>query len=178
MHIEYRITEKDYRAAAMLAMRKRSTLSAVEYYGPYLFAILWVGVSLVPAYLHPEADLDLVLTLGIVPIIMGFLLMRRKKIRAAFKKMKMFHLLQVLDLDTNGLRLVTTAGTSRSAWKVYDRFTEDEGLFILFVAGNEDIMPIPKGELTLMQIDELRSLLCARLPGGETPKDLTEAQTR
>ncbi|MDP9052661.1 MAG: YcxB family protein [Acidobacteriota bacterium] len=178
MHIEYRITEKDYRAAAMLAMRKRSTLSSIEYYGPYLFAILWVAVSLIPAYLHPDEDLDLVLTLGIVPIIMGFLVLRRKKIKAAFKKMKMFHLLQVLDLDTNGLRLVTTAGTSRSAWKVYDRFTEDDSLFILFLAGSEEIMPIPKGELTLMQIDELRSLLSARLPGGQTSKELIEPQVR
>jgi YcxB-like protein len=164
MHIEYRINEKDYRYASMLAMRKRSTMTAVEYYGPYLFAILWVSASLIPAYLHPGEDLDLVLTLGIMPIILGFLVMRRKTIKQEYKKMKMFHLLQVLDLDTNGLRLVTTAGTTRSAWKVYERFVEDEKSFILFHEGNTAIMPIPKGELTVTQIDELRTLLAARLP--------------
>ncbi len=81
MHIEYRVTEKDYRLRRMLAMRKRSTMSAVEYYVPYLFAILWVAASLIPAYLHPDEDLDLLLTLGIVPIIMGFLVLRRKTIK-------------------------------------------------------------------------------------------------
>lgn len=167
MHIEYRITEKDYRYATMLAARKRSSLSALEYYGPYLFAILWVAVSIIPAYLHPDQDLDLLLTLGILPVIMGFLSMRRKQIRAEYKKMKMFHLLQVLDVDTNGLRLVTTAGTSRSAWKVYDRFAEDQKSFILFLAGSTAIFPIPKSELTFAQIDELRTMLKARFPNAE-----------
>jgi hypothetical protein len=163
MHIEYRITERDYRAASLLAMRKRSTMSAIEYYGPYLFAILWVAVCIVPAYLHPDEDLDLLLTLGILPVILGFLFLRRKQVKKEFSKLKALHLLQVLDLDTNGLRLVTTAGTARSAWKVYDRFAEDEKSFILFLAGSTAIMPIPKGELTLIQIDELRTLLAARL---------------
>lgn len=167
MHIEYRITERDYRAASLLAMRKRSTMSSIEYYGPYLFAILWVAVSLIPAYFHPDEDLDLLLTLGIVPIIMGFLVLRRKQVKHEFKKQKAFHLLQVLDLDTNGLRLVTTAGTTRSAWTVYERFAEDEKSFILFLTGSAAIMPIPKGELTVVQIDELRSMLAARLSGGQ-----------
>jgi hypothetical protein len=166
MHIEFRITDKDYRAATMLAMRKRSTMSSVEYYGPYLFAILWVATSLIPAYLHPDQDLDLLLTLGVMPIIMGFLVLRRKTIKREYKKHKSFQLLQVLDLDTNGLRLVTTAGTTRSAWKVYERFVEDDKSFIMFIAGSTAILPIPKGELTLAQIDELRSLLIARLSGG------------
>ena len=164
MHIEYRITDKDYRSAAMLAMRKRSSMSAVEYYGPYLFAILWLAVSIIPAYLHPNEELDLLLTLGIVPVIMGFSTMRRKRFKVEYKKLKMFHLLQVLDLDSNGLRLVTTVGTSRSAWNVYDRFAEDQKSFILFVAGSTAIMPIPKGELTITQVDELRTMLAARFP--------------
>jgi hypothetical protein len=164
MHIEYRITDKDYRSAAMLAMRKRSSMSAFEYYGPHLFAILWLAVILIPAYLHPDQDLDLLLTLGIVPVIMGFIAMRRKRFKVEYKKLKMFHLLQVLDLDTNGLRLVTTAGTSRSAWNVYDRFAEDQKSFILFVAGSTAIMPIPKSELTIVQVDELRAMLAARFP--------------
>jgi YcxB-like protein len=167
MHIEYRITDKDYRSAATLAMRKRSSTSALEYYGPHLFAILWFAVILIPAYLHPDQDLDLLLTLGIVPVIMGFLLMRRKEIKKEYKKLKMFQLLQVLDLDTNGLRLVTTAGTSRSAWTVYERFAEDQKSFILFLAGSAAILPIPKGELTLVQIDELRTMLVARLSDTE-----------
>jgi hypothetical protein len=168
MHIEFRITERDYRAAALLSMRKRSSTSAFEYYGPYLFAIIWVGASVLPAYFNPTADLDLLMTLGVVPIIIGFLGLRRKRIKREYAKLKSFHLLQVLDLDANGLRLVTTAGVSRTAWKVYEKFVEDAKTFLLFPHGTESILPIPKGELTLAQIDELRTLLTARL-AGEAP---------
>lgn len=172
MHIEYRITERDFRAATLLAMRKRSTTSSVEYYGPYIFAIVWVATSLIPAYIHPDMDLDLLLTLGVLPIIMGFLVLRRKTMKKEFKKAKNFHLLQVLDLDSNGLRLVTTAGTTRSAWKIYERFMEDEKSFILLFKDSMAILPIPKGELTFPQIDELRALLSARLPGGQPKEQL------
>jgi hypothetical protein len=164
MHIEFRITEKDYRAATLLAMRKRSTMSSLEYYGPYLFAILWLAVSLIPSYLHPDEDFDVILTLAVIPIVMGFLAMRRKNIKRDFAKIKNLHLLQLVDLDSNGLRIVTTAGTARSAWKVYNRFSEDQKSFILYVTGSTSILPIPKGELTPVQADELRSLLAARLP--------------
>jgi hypothetical protein len=164
MHIEYRITEKSYRAAAMLAMRKRSTMSTVDYYGPYIFCIVWLAAALVPALLDPNAELDLLLTLGVLPIILGFLALRRKRMRYEYSKLKSFHLLQALDLDAAGLRLITTAGTSRSAWQVYTKFVEDKTSFILYVQGSETFVPIPKGELTLAQIDELRALLAARLP--------------
>jgi hypothetical protein len=163
MHIEYRISEKSYRAAAMLAMRKRSTMSSVDYYGPYIFCIVWIAASYIPAVLDPSADLDLLLTLGVLPIVLGFLALRRKRIKREYAKLKEFHLLQVLDLDAAGLRLFTTAGTSRSAWQVYSKFSEDDKSFILYLQGNQTFLPIPKGELTLIQIDELRSLLTARL---------------
>ena len=151
----------------MLAMRKRSTLSSLDYYGPYIFCIVWLAASLIPAWLHPDAELDLLLTLGVLPIVLGFLALRRKRIKLEFAKLKAFHLLQALDLDAAGLRLVTTAGTSRSAWKVYSKFAEDAASFILYLQGNLTFLPIPKSELTLSQIDELRALLDARLSRTE-----------
>jgi len=164
MHIEFRISERDYRAAAMLALRKRSSFSGLDYYGPYIFAIVWLATSIIPSYIHPDFDLDLVLTLGVLPIVMGFLSLRRKHMRRDYAKAKQFHLLQMLDLDAAGLRLVTTAGTTRSAWQVYTKFAEDPKSFILFMTGSNAFLPIPKGELTEGQIDELRALLTARLP--------------
>ncbi len=163
MHIEYRISEKSYRIAAMLAMRKRSGMSSLDYYGPYIFCIVWLAASLIPAWLDPNAELDLLLTLGVLPIVLGFLAMRRKRIKQEFAKLKAFHLLQALDLDAAGLRLVTTAGTSRSSWQVYSKFAEDAASFVLYIQGNLSFLPIPKNELTMTQIDELRSLLDARL---------------
>jgi hypothetical protein len=159
MHIEYRISEKDYRVAAQLAMRKRSTLSQLEYYGPYIFCIAWLMANVV----FSSGDPDLLLTLGVLPVVLGFLAMRRKNIKVEYAKQKNFHLLQALDLDATGLRLVTTAGTARSAWQVYSKFVEDKYSFVMFLAGSEAIVPIPKNQLGLTDVDELRALLTARL---------------
>jgi hypothetical protein len=164
MHIEYRISEKDYRVAAQLAMRKRSTMSQLEYYGPYIFCVAWLFANVIPSPLNNYlSDPDLLLTLGVLPIVLGFLALRRKNIKREYAKLKNFHLLQVLDLDATGLRLVTTAGTSRSAWKVYSKFVEDKHSFVMFLAGSEAILPIPKNQLGLTDVDELRALMTARL---------------
>jgi hypothetical protein len=166
MHIEFRVSEKDYRNAALLAMRSRSSLSTLDYYGPYIFGIVWIAANIIPSplnnYLQDQADL--LMTFGVVPIVIGFLSIRRKKIKQDYAKLKDLHLLQVLDLDASGLRLVTSAAVARSAWTIYRKFIEDEKSFVLFLQNSDNILPIPKGELTLAQIDELRALLSARLP--------------
>ena len=64
----------------------------------------------------------------------------------------------------NGLRLVTTAGTTRSAWDTYLKFAEDKKSFVLYRKQDESILPIPKSHLTIPQVDELHNLLKARLP--------------
>ena len=53
---------------------------------------------------------------------------------------------------------------TRSAWSVYSKFAEDKTSFLLYVQESESFLPIPKGELTLIQIHELHALLEARLP--------------
>jgi hypothetical protein len=163
MHIEYRITEKDYKAASTLVMRKRSNMSALDYYGPHIFGIIWIAAAVFTSFAHPDDDLDLLLTLGVLPILMGFIVLRRRRIRTEYKKLKQFHLLQTLDLDSNGLRLITTDGTTRTAWSVYSRFIQDNDMFVLFMDKSLEFVPIPKSYLTIGQIDELQALLTARL---------------
>jgi hypothetical protein len=162
MHIEYRINERDYRSSATLALRKRSNFSALDFYTPYLFAIVWVGGSVIPS-LFVEQPPDLLLTLGVLPIFVGFLWLRRKRLRREYGKLKNFHLLQTLDLDAAGLRLVTSQETTRSAWKLYSKFAEDKECFILFHRDDHGFIPIAKDHLTHLQVDELRALLESRL---------------
>ena len=109
----------------------------------------------------------MLLMLGVIPIFLGFLFMRKKAHREEYRKLKHFHLHQVLDLDMNGLRLVTTAGTTRSAWDTYLKFAEDSKSFVLYRKQDESILPIPKNHLSLLQVDELHNLLKARLPSQD-----------
>ena len=49
MQIKYRISERDYRSAAMLELRTRNRVSKVEYFGPYILAAIWLIGSLIPS---------------------------------------------------------------------------------------------------------------------------------
>lgn len=159
MNIKYRVSEKDYRSAALLELRKRSNWSLLEFYSPYIIAIVWVCASFIPD------DFDLFLTLGIVPIFIAVLWMRRKKFERDYRRKRNFHLLHSLDLDRNGLCLETTDGSNRTTWANYTKFAEDSSSFVLFQKAG--FFPIPKDHLTADQIEELASMLQSRLPREE-----------
>jgi hypothetical protein len=97
---------------------------------------------------------------------MGLIVLRRRRLKQDYKRMKNLQLHQALDLDSNGLRLTTTAGVSRSSWDMYSKFIEDKSSFILYHKSDHGIIPIPKDHLTEAQADELRNLLKARLPSS------------
>jgi hypothetical protein len=166
MHIEYRVNESDYLSASKLALRKRSSWSALDYYFPHIFCVLWLAGSVIPSPFNNylKEDIDLLLTLGVFPIFMGLLVLRRGSMKKEYKKEKALQLHQALDLDATGLRMVTTAGTSRSAWDIYSKFVEDKDSFVLFQKADHGIVPIPKHHLSPAQVDELHDLLTARLP--------------
>jgi hypothetical protein len=47
---------------------------------------------------------------------------------------------------------------------VYERYAENEQMFILYQEGNQGIVPITKAYMTFLQVNELRALLDANLP--------------
>jgi hypothetical protein len=165
MHIEYRVSERDYRKAVTLAKRKRSKLSALELFWPYLFAIAWMLIGFIPRSISNNAGGtdDLYFQLGVIPFVLLFLLARQMRLRSEYVKLSNYRLLQALDLDASGLRLVTSQVTARTSWSVYEKFAENESVFILYQEGNQGIVPITKAFLTYLQIEELRSLLEANL---------------
>ena len=159
MNIKYRVSERDYKSAAMLELRKRSNWSLLEFYSPYIIAIVWICASFIPD------DFDLFMTLGIVPIFIAILWLRRRRFGADYQRKRNFHLLHSLDLDRNGLRLETTDGSVRTTWANYSKFAEDSNAFVLFQKAG--FFPIPKDHLTPEQIEELSALLQSRLPRVE-----------
>jgi hypothetical protein len=169
MHIEYRVNESDFVGASILALRKRSSWSALDYYFPHIFCVLWLAGSVIPSPFNHYAqdDVDLLLTLGVFPIFLGLVVLRRRRLKQDYNKMKNLQLHQALDLDSNGLRLITTNGTERTSWDLYTKFVEDKASFILYKKLDNGILIIPKHHLTEGQADELRNLLKARLDPDE-----------
>lgn len=168
MHIDYRVNERDYRSAVTLSNKRRSNLSALEHFWPYIFAVVWVAIGFLPGGGNVDtasAD-DLYFELGAIPILIVLLWGRRRTVQREYNKLFNLRLLHALDVDANGLRLETSAGIKRTAWTVYTKFAENDDVFILYQEGNHDFFPIVKSFLTGLQVDELRSLLGAHLPAA------------
>jgi hypothetical protein len=165
MHIQFFINESDYRNAALLAMRKRSNISALDYYGPHIVAVLWIAASVIP---NPFNDylkdpVDMLLTLGVMPIFIGILALRRRTMHREYSKLRSLHPLQAVDVDGIGLRNSTTDAVTRTDWKIFSKFAEDKDSFVLFHEASVLFFPVPKSNLTRPQVDELRSLLEAHI---------------
>ncbi|HEX3570605.1 MAG TPA: hypothetical protein VHU44_07265 [Acidobacteriaceae bacterium] len=166
MHIEYRINEADYRSAAELAMRRRSNLSSLDYFLPYIFSIVWVAAALITGAADDgfSDSSDLIFVFGAVPVLIGLLWRRRKVFGADFLRMSVLHPLQILNLDTTAITRGIGKEAIKTPWSFYTKFAENQKVFILYQEGSHHFLPIVKSHLTVLQVDELRSLLLARLP--------------
>lgn len=166
MLIEYRINEAEYRSAAELAMRKRSSMSSLEYFLPYIFSIVWVAAALITGAADDgfSDSTDLIFVFGAVPVLVGLLWRRRKVFGAEYHRMSVFHPLQILNLDTSAIIRGQGKEAVKTPWNVYSRFAENKKVFILYQEGSHHFLPIVKSHLTELRVDELRSLLLARLP--------------
>jgi len=165
MHIEYRISEADYRSAAELAMRKRSNASSLEYFLPYMFSIVWVAAALITGAADNgfSDSADLIFVFGAVPVLIGLLWRRRKAFIGDYSRTSVLHPLQILNLDTNGITRGQGKEAIKAPWTFYTKFAENNRVFILYQEGRHHFLPIVKSHLTVLQIDELRALLTARI---------------
>lgn len=166
MLIEYRINEAEYRSAAELAMRKRSSMSSLEYFLPYIFSIVWLAAALITGAADDgfSDSADLIFVFGAVPVLIGLLWRRRKAFIGEYKRMSLFHPLQILNLDTTAVIRGQGKEAIKTPWTFYTKFAENNKVFILYQEGSHHFLPIVKSHLTDLRVDELRSLLLARLP--------------
>ena len=169
MHIEYRVSEADYRSAAQLAQRRRSTVSALDYFLPYIFAIVWIAAAILTGAADDgfQDSADLIFVLGAIPVLFGLLWRRKKALNQEYRRLVALHPLQIVNLDTDGIQIGGGKQPLRTTWKQYSRWAENKDVFILYLQQNEHhFLSIVKSHLTMLQVDELRSLLLSRLPAS------------
>jgi hypothetical protein len=166
MLIEYRISETDYRSAAELAMRKRSSMSSLEYFLPYIFSIVWVAAALITGAADNgfSDSADLIFVFGALPVLAGLLWRRKKAFIGDYQRMSLLHPLQILNLDTTAIIRGQGKDAIKTPWNFYTKFAENKRVFILYQEGSHHFLPIVKSHLTDLRVDELRSVLLARLP--------------
>jgi hypothetical protein len=166
MHIEYRINEAEYCSAAELAMRRRSKWSSLDYFLPYIFSIVWLAAALITGAADDgfSDSADLIFVFGAVPVLIGLLWRRKKAFKSDYLRMSILHPLQILKLDSTSIIRGQGKEAIQTPWNVYSKFAENNKVFILYQEGSHNFLPICKSHLTDLQVDELRSLLLARLP--------------
>ena len=149
MHIEYQITEDDFASAGRLAVQTKSKFAAIQRYG-VIAAISQQALSGLWAGLIWGS-----LLLGIA-VLYGFY---GYQFRRVYRKAPLLSDRRSPDVDDRALHFKTANSEGRSPWEAHIKFAEDENTFILFQQDNQIFIPIPKRELTVSQIDELRTLL-------------------
>src|SRR3954452_2918859 len=124
MHIEYRISEADYRSAAEPAMRKRSNASSLEYFLPYIFSIVWLAAALITGAADDgfSDSADLIFVFGAVPVLIGLLWRRKKAFKSDYLRMSVFHPLQILQLDSTSIFRGQGKTAIQTPWTFYTKF--------------------------------------------------------
>ena len=170
MHLEFRISENDYRSAAELAMRRRSNMGALEYFLPYIFSIVWLAAALITgAADNGFADsTDLIFVFGALPVLIGLIWRRRKAMILEYRRLSVYHPLQVLNLDSTSITRGHGKEAIQTPWSFYTKFAENKRVFILYQENSHYFLPIVKSHFTNLQIDELRALLMARIATRNT----------
>jgi hypothetical protein len=168
MHIEYQITEDDFASAGRLAVQTKSKFAALQrYFLAGLGALLIASGAVVAIAGHALSGLWPPLLWGSILLgIAVFYGFYGYQFRRVYRKAPLLRERRTLDVDDETLQFKTTNSEGRTTWSAYIKFAENKDVFILFQQGNQIFVPIPKRDLTTLQIDELRSLLNAHLPLG------------
>jgi hypothetical protein len=167
VQIVYRVTQEDFESASWLALHKGPILRALQFYFRIGFIGLWVGVCLIPVFASPTLRnlLEACVFSGFgLALFFWQLFFTRLRFRRAYRRSATLHRHTQLGIDDSGLHVVTPESDSRSTWRAYLKYSENRSVFIIYHVGNVIFVMIPKRELTVTQIDDVRSILAAHLP--------------
>ena len=164
MRIDYTVTSSDFISGGWLSLRKGPLRLSFQFYFVFGIAILSSIMGLVLAFHSNQSQSQAFpeFLIGGIVLAMHFFT-KRSALKKLFQRLPLLHLPTSLDIDGSALRFVTADSDQRLSWRVYYAFAENKKVFDIFPKGHEGFTPIPKSQLTEIQITELRSHLEANL---------------
>jgi YcxB-like protein len=163
MHIEYELSESDFVAATQFASHRRTTWRRIRLWLVRLTGLVFAIMAVLLLSQRGNKIINLmILIYGIY--LCCWSLMTTLQSRRRFRRMTQLHGRYILEPDENCFRYIAPAGESKMEWRAWGSFAEDESSFVLGQRGSTYFMPIPKRELTPIQITELRSLFETHIP--------------
>ena len=171
MPIRYTISEDDYVQAARLYMRTRprSRVWRLFVRAAWVIIVLVVAVILLANAWSSRPLSDVLISL--LPLVLMLLFVLFCKLLLPFQWRRLYRrnaLLQdqhSLELTDSGLRFVTSAGEGSTLRRVYTRFAENAHAFVLVQQGGQLYHPLPKKDLTPMEVTQMRDLFTAYVRG-------------
>ena len=147
-------------------MRKGPLPQALRFYFRFAFAVLWVLMCLTPFLFHPNLPnlRDGLIFGSIGPSLLVLqLLLAKKGFGREYRRSALFRLPASIEVDDAGLNWITQDSSSRSAWGIFLKYSEDRFSFVLLRRSSLAFVAIPKRTLSPLQIEELRDTLSAHL---------------
>jgi len=161
MELRYKLTHED----SLNAFRVRSK----QPWTMFLFVLLLSLMFLVGIFLvnHDLATIGWIWLALSVALGIAVYEVPRLQIRRAMRGNPSLQGDIVLRLNDEGTEFTYATGKSQLQWRAYTKYKETTDLFVLYTSSSASIA-IPKRVLSPQQLDELRSLLKARIPSKVT----------
>jgi len=154
MKVQYQMSEDDFVAAVALGKRSQLRLFLlIQIIGGIMVAFAVLSVVLGRAQLVLGPGL-------IVPALMlsfPFLI--------AYQSRRIFRNSSAIREPRTGLRFDSISASGHVAWSNYVSFVEDERSFALRQQGKQIFVPIPKRQMTPLQVEEMSSLFKIHIGG-------------
>ena len=161
MHLQYRLTFKDFLSAQALHA-KRDVFPYIWYLTPrYIFplggacALLWALSSHRP-FSSKVADILFALYFLLSPVFVHFLYKRQ------FRRTRTTEEESSIDLEDDMIRCQGTHSKGELLWAAVRSFSEDSKMLLLYLAPGK-FLCIPKRACTESQLEELRGLLQVKI---------------
>lgn len=160
MKVQYQMSEDDFVAAVALGKRSQLRLFLlIQIIGGIMVAFAVLSVVLGRAQLVLGPGL-------IVPALMlSFPFLIAYQSRRIFRNSSAIREPRTLVVDETGLRFDSISASGHVAWSNYVSFVEDERSFALRQQGKQIFVPIPKRQMTPLQVEEMSSLFKIHIGG-------------
>ena len=158
MEIRYQLTNEDMRNALRAA--PRSVWGSFQF-RTWLTLLFLVGMGLIELGFSTAGWIWLVASFGLG---MAAYEVPRYRVRRALRENPSAQGEIVADVNNEGVLVIFATGRTQMGWPAFIKSRETAALFLLFTSPYKSIF-IPKRVLSQEQIEELRSLLKANIPG-------------
>jgi len=159
MHIEYEISEKDFRDGQRLAIKGSKSLAIhwATFLPPSIGLVTLIYIIKVAASQGFSVRVVPGIVISVLFVLMPIL--TRQTQNKLYTKSSSLRGRISLDVDDAGLRFLGQTSSSNASWNHYSRFLENDKVFVLWQKDERLFNIVPKLVLTPEQTASLRQIL-------------------